>query len=434
MAPRKDNSMKTFGFSKLLQATALLPLCAAWAGPAAAQGSVVTTYERIAEGGTGLTFREVGLASINQSGVVAFEGQDSGRLTGIYTSPGSAIFTTIASPSISGPSGFQPSALSINGSGTVVFSVFDQAFNATKVYAGNGGALTWVSDPATAPGLSNFIPYASFAAINDAGVVEYGATSFNAATGVSGYYVGIAQSGAFTPAIATTVPGTLNGLAFNNFTSGDINNAGQVAYSFNSTANRGYVFRRNSDGTTTTIATDIQPQTTIGLNESGFVTYTGLNNRSLLVGNGLTTTTIVDGTTLDPVTGLPIVFNANFAGGSSDYISLNNRNQVAFRGGGGNGMAPDGIYVGDGNKIVTVAQVGGALFGSIITGVTLSSQAINDAGQVVFTASLANGRTEIVRGTLPGNVSASAPEPGTLSLIAVLLVPIVSRIRSAKGM
>ena len=433
-----------FSISKRLRAVsapcAVLTLCVAGALPAGAQGSVGTSYELIAEGGTGLTYREVGLASISQTGRVAFEGQNAGRLIGVYTSPGGvgATFTTIASPSVSGTNGFQPSALSINSSGTVAFSVFDLAFGASKVYAGNGGTLAWVSDPATAPSLPNFVPYGGFATINDAGAVAYGATSFNPGNGQSGHYVGVAQGGAFSPVVPASVNSPLNGFPFNNFTGADINNSGQVAYSFNSTANRGYVFRRSTDGSITTIATQNQPQTTIAMNDSGFVAYTGLNNSSITLSNGLTSTIIGNATTVDPLTGLSLVSYANFSGGSSDFISVNNLNQVAFRAGGIGGSAPNGVYVGNGSQILTVAQVGGSLFGSTITGLSLSSQAINDLGQVVFTVNLANGRNGIVRATLPGAVSppsGAAPEPASLALILPVLgvVEIARRKRRVAG-
>ena len=132
-----------------------------------------------------------------------------------------------------------------------------------------------------------------------------------------------------------------------------------------------------------------------------------MNNTSLLLSDGITTKTIGSPTTVDPISGLHLAtygFN----------LSINNLNQVAFTAGGVNAGAPIGVYVSDGSNVVTVARVGDTLFGSRITALDMTDQSINDIGQVVFTVTLANGRTAIVRGTLPGTVA--VPESGTLTL------------------
>jgi len=415
--------MRTDRYSGLMAtvASAALALTMTMACPAGAQTTSVGSYDKIAEGGngdSGFTYREVSLPSINSGGSVAFVGQNASRFIGVFEAPGAVAATTILTPGATG----SPSALSINTAGTVAFSVTDTS-NVRKVLSGNGGALTYVSDPATAPGIPNFtvqtvVPQAT---INDAGTTAYIASGFNSSTQVGSFYVGTAQNGTYTPGAQSTAPGTYNGVAFNDFYDSRINNAGQIAIMMTSTANQGYVFRRNTDGSVTTIASLIQPETFISMNDNGFVSYFGLNGATLSIGNGLTTKVIGTLASIDPVSGLPL--NGSFGFNAS----VNNLNQVAFRAGGGSGGAPIGIYVGDGSKIITVAQVGQSLYGSTITALDLSSQSINYLGEVVFSARLANGHTEILRGTLPGAAgTGTAPEPGSLLLLVPGAVSLVA--------
>ncbi len=100
--------------------------------------------------------------------------------------------------------------------------------------------------------------------------------------------------------------------------------------------------------------------------------------------------------------------------GFSANPAINNAGTVAFRAGlraGGNG-----VFTGADPLANRVIGTGDALFGSAVTGLSFGNEGLNDAGQLAFRASLADGRQVIGRANV-------IPEPGTLALLAGIAVP-----------
>jgi hypothetical protein len=103
--------------------------------------------------------------------------------------------------------------------------------------------------------------------------------------------------------------------------------------------------------------------------------------------------------------------------------SLNNRGQIAFRTRvDGNPAGPDRLLIGPNLATDTVIKTGDSLDGSTVTFLEISSTALNDSGQIVFTAVLADGRTGIY-------VFTPVPEPGAVLAVAGLglIVAVVRR-------
>ena len=84
-----------------------------------------------------------------------------------------------------------------------------------------------------------------------------------------------------------------------------------------------------------------------------------------------------------------------------------------------------GIYTGAGFTTSEVIAAGESLFGSTITGFSISPTSLNDAGQVAFSYRLANGTTGIA-------VATPVPEPSGTALLFGGLLAILSRRRRSQ--
>ena len=100
---------------------------------------------------------------------------------------------------------------------------------------------------------------------------------------------------------------------------------------------------------------------------------------------------------------------------TSGPASINNFDNLAFQANySPTGSSFDGIYTGQDPVQDKVIQTGDALGGSTVTALTYGNDALNDSGQVVFWAELANGTSGIYTAT-------PVPEPSTaiLALFAI---------------
>ena len=104
--------------------------------------------------------------------------------------------------------------------------------------------------------------------------------------------------------------------------------------------------------------------------------------------------------------------SGSFGIGLSDAFSINNAGQVSFT---ATSAGSIGIFTGPDPAADKVLAAGDALDGSTVVTARLSSDAINDAGQIVFWAELADGRTGIYRAN---PVVAPLANDGTLSVAA----------------
>jgi hypothetical protein len=188
-----------------------------------------------------------------------------------------------------------------------------------------------------------------------------------------------------------------------------INDAGMVAFHSPLTAGGQGVFRGN--GTTTTTIAD-----TNGSIFGGFDRYVDLNNAGTVVflafpkaGGQVIETGTGGALTLVADTNGPFLFLGDPA--------INNHGEVAFSAGLTKGGV--GLFTGPDPVADKVLLVGDPLFGSTVIAFYYL-RGLNDSGQIAFGVALANGAGDIVRAD-PIRAT-ETPEPGTLGLLLLGLV------------
>ena len=391
---------------------------------------------------------------MNGSGIVSFMGFTAGD-DAIFKTSGTGL-TAIASTQQTAPglgANFANfSAPVLNESGTVAFSG-STAAGTFGVYTGTGGALTTIATQGqSAPGFTGIISaFSANIALSDNGSVAFRADT----TGPVGGVEYVSSGGALTPTATTsmTAPGT--GAVFGALASPALNNTGSTVFQQQNGSIYGIYMASGS--TLTTVATTLQIAPEIGgnfttlslfpaINDSGTVAFFGIagGGRGIFARAGGVLTAIAS--TARQAPGL----TGNFTAFSDPALS--NSGIVAFRGGvssGGQGIytgtggalqtialtgqaAPglggvfstfgrpavneigttaflgntassgSGIYLGDGQQLVTVAFKGQSLAGSTISSVIFTggsdrggSSQFNNNGQVAYRATLANGTSTI---------------------------------------
>ncbi len=179
-----------------------------------------------------------------------------------------------------------------------------------------------------------------------------------------------------------------------------INATGTVGFSGGLDAGDSGIFTGNGTTTTTIALASGSPFSSFGGNAAinsvgrvGFQANLDAGGSGLFTGNGISTTTIalVDPTFL------------NF----QTLSSINTAGMVAFRAtlSGGNGL-----FLGDGTTTTQVIRTGDALFGSTVSLLDVGETGLNDAGQLAFKYTLANGVSGVA-------VAAAVPEPGSALLL-----------------
>jgi len=321
----------------------------------------------------------------------------------------------------SGPFLLNGSPAAINEAGQVTFGA--DLSTGSGIFVGSGGPITTVAD--TSDGFRFF----GFSSIDGRGKVFFFAFRNDLSGGI------FAGPHGETPFLDDSGPvfgfgGDCHSSRAGAFTTvhAFLKNGGQAIF-----AGRDRAVTTVADTSGDFVGFDIDPH----VNASGQVAFQGfLNDGStgIFVSNGRTLTTIADTSGIF----------ADFTGAPS----INNRGEVAFGAilkGGSGFFPPDGIFVGRGGQIRTVVDsigpfffflafgrpcindrgqvaffgfldtfqsglfvgpdpvadrvimVGDPLDGSTVIGISVFGDYLNNAGQLVFTAQLADGRTEIVR-------------------------------------
>lgn len=337
------------------------------------------------------TFANFSAPSISSTGALAFSASlDSGAGggTGIFSSTAGTT-STIALSTNPLFFSFGP-VTAINAAGIVAFySNLDAG--GTGLFVGSGGSTTTIA-------LSSQPTFSSFSiqlSMNESGTVAfYG----NLDTGPAGIFT---WNGGTLATVITS------GGSYLNFGEPFINSGGTAAFftSFTAGSGGGSGILTSSGGTPTTIALSSGASfNAFGLNpsinSSGLVAFradTDSGDTGIFTSNGVgyTAVALASSATFDIFTPAPLI---------------NSAGQVAFLAGLDGGGT--GIYTGNGSGSPSrVIGTGDSLDGSTVTGVSLNANAFNDAGQIGFAFSLADGRT--------GVAVASVPEPGTASLILI---------------
>jgi hypothetical protein len=319
--------------------------------------------------------------SINDSGEVAFAADNgSGRKIFIGNGVGTSELTS------GGPGLNYFESPRINASGKVAF-VGGLDLTATGIYVADGNMVTTIG---TKTGVG--IP-----SINDAGVVAF---------------LGDAPSGGSAKAVYVGSGGPLVVLAdgtgqpnASDFVSPVINNNGLVVY-------RSPLGIAVHDGLSETLIAPysgpFQSAGNLDISDSGVIVFEGSINLGLAQGIYILTQF-----------GFDVVADTNDGFTNIGAPSINNAGQVVF-------LASGGIFTGPDHQQDKVIASGDPLFGSTVQGVGFSSGTLNNSGQIVFFATLANGSRGIFRAD---PVIVPEPNPVLVCTQVVAAVIALRRIR-----
>ncbi|MDZ4876479.1 MAG: hypothetical protein CLLPBCKN_005899 [Chroococcidiopsis cubana SAG 39.79] len=354
-------------------------------------------YQKMAD--TSSSFSSFGLPVINNAGTVAFSANTDGAL-GAYTSTGKTI-TTIAEnvglyESIGSP-------IAINDTGTVAFVATPARGTTTTeyptetIFTSTNGKVTQVPayKPSPESGYPAYDRIVSLA-LNNRGTIAYVAQNMRG--------IGVLSSDGRLIAEASDA-------RLSTVDSANINDRGTIVY--RSQSGRAFEIFANKGTKTTTLSSTTYPLYVMApkngafspsLNNRGTVAYVALEIKptseytaefnpakaAILKSNGTKITTVAD------TNGAYSSFSSgNNYNSAAVPPTINDRGTVAFfaqldTGG-------EGIFIGSDPVKHKVIATGDSLFGYMVQSVALSTDGINDFGQVTFIARLANGTEVIVR-------------------------------------
>ena len=382
--------------------------------------TIVSTLQTLP--GSGGNFANFLNFALNETGTVAFSGSTNGGIaTGVYTGSGGALTTIAVSgqavPGLGGNIFSFASNLALSDSGSVAFTAttITTTTAGTGEYFGSGGTLTALATTLqTAPGTGALFGFPSVSPVlNNTG----GAAFVEQTTTASGVYT---TFGSTLTTVATTlqVAPEIGGIFATFSSSIAINDSGAVAFFANngnnfSTSGRG-IFARiggvlSAIASTARVAPGLSGNfrrfTDPALSNSGIVAFRGETGVSgqpsfgqgIYTGTGGALQTIaITGQSAPGIGGNFL----NFGTSPSVKPSVNDLGTVAFFG--TNSAGASGIYLGDGQQLLTVAFTGQSLAGSTISSVSFSGGSdrgggsqFNNNGQFAYSASLANGTSTI---------------------------------------
>jgi hypothetical protein len=311
-----------------------------------------------------------GFPSISSLGTVSFIATLDRGEAGLFTSDGNAISTIVDT---SGPISSFGSFPAINSSGAVAFrGTLDGG--GQGIFIGNNASCC-----STIASIGSQFSGFNGVAINAGGTVVFdaaGAGRPGLITGETGIFTGTGGNCCTTitnmhvPLIPPTIPA--------------INDAGTVAFVG---PNQDAIFTGNAISCCSKIV-EGEGFGSPSINLAETVIFPGRG--VILSGSALTCCTIIAD---DPGIGAP----------PAAFPSINNAGTVAF-------LGSQGIFTVSDQIRNTVIQTGDLLFGSTVIDVSFA-RGLNDAGQIAFGFSLADGRSGIARADV-------IPEPGTFVLVA----------------
>ena len=371
------------------------------------------TYTKIADTSNASSgiYSDIFDAYINNAGTVSFLGGTNKLGLGIYTGNGGLV-NTIADTSDPKSPFSQFETPLINNSGMLAFPALLKAEGSGIFVASSDGSVKTLYDTNSDP-FSGFgsIPFGTLTGINDEGRVAFEA---DLKGGGSGIFTGVIGS---PPTQIATVPAT-SPAGFKPFVAfPSINNLGTV--SFLAVGLTGGPGLYTSNGGEIVTNADTNPSSPFNrfygnaINNLGTVAFSaGLKDNS----QGIFTSS--DGQLNKIVDTSGSFKQFNLLSQPNSTLSINDKGTVAFSAeldAGG-----FGIFTGPDSVADRVIGTGDLLDDSTVTNLILSSQALNNSGQVVFVATLtdANGTTrETVFRAEPVPEPSSAPLFGMATLV-----------------
>ena len=366
---------------------------------------------------------------ISESGLVGFLGSNNQDISptleglkkmGIYSGTGGTprTLTTIAAtgqvlPNLSSAinqfPGVAPGSLALTDGGSFSFvatvATLDDAGDLTTDQTGaftvrGGGATTTIATTTTtAPVGGLFTSFTGSVLQNNVGMTAFNGTS---STGTA-IYTKIGSSLAVTVAATDQAAPGIGG-NFSDFAGLALNDQGKVAFTGTSD-NLGRAIYTGSGGTLSVLASTLQaaPGLTENftsffdtvLSNTGVVAFRGavFSQQGIYIApGGVAQAVATTGQTAPNIGGTFSAFSK---------VALNDLGVVGFIGTSTNGAR--GIYLGDGQEIITAAYVGQPVGGSTIKSVAFvggadrgGSSQMNNNGQIAYAATLANGNTSVL--------------------------------------
>ena len=394
-----------------------------------ATGPVSVAISGDAAGVIGGTFTGFFSPLISESGLVGFLGSNNQDISptleglkkmGIYSGTGGTprTLTTIAAtgqvlPNLSSAinqfPGVAPGSLALTDGGSFSFvatvATLDDAGDLTTDQTGaftvrGGGATTTIATTTTtAPVGGLFTSFTGSVLQNNVGMTAFNGTS---STG-TGIYTKIGSSLAVTVAATDQAAPGIGG-NFSDFAGLALNDQGKVAFTGTSD-NLGRAIYTGSGGTLSVLASTLQaaPGLTENftsffdtvLSNTGVVAFRGavFSQQGIYIApGGVAQAVATTGQTAPNIGGTFSAFSK---------VALNDLGVVGFIGTSTNGAR--GIYLGDGQEIITAAYVGQPVGGSTIRSVTFvggadrgGSSQMNNNGQIAYAATLVNGNTSVL--------------------------------------
>ncbi|MBX9791383.1 MAG: PEP-CTERM sorting domain-containing protein [Pirellulales bacterium] len=360
-----------------LLALVINTLCLGLYSPATAGPYSLT---KIAASTPGSTFEESFAPAISNNGMIAYLGNPASGIVqeGVYRYQGGSGNLVAPASATGGIYGY--GGLSVNDSGTIAF----QDFNA--IYSVTGTTITTVAAPGIPSGIGVTLPSIA----SDGSVAFALRNAFDSVT-VRTVSSGVPQDIAFN----ATLPVVQQYAAFNSpGQTPAMSNSGNVAYLWIGADGTTPQLNLYHGGTTSVIA-GLAPlgQMFFNTNDTHVAFYSTPAGGSLGLFVG-------DGSSISPV---PLPSGLLPVG----PLSFNNPGTIAFMGNiSGSNL---GIYTADSST--PLIKLSDPLDGSTINGINFGPHGLNDNGQIVFSAVLANGNSGVY-------LLSPVPEPSTSALFA----------------